>query len=187
MRMHARALAGAVAIMVVLGLASCGGDDDSETSESSTTTTESEPSSTEEATTTTEPLPPEEQAWADLEAGSQAFSAVAAAPDPDAPELLRYFTGESLAGVQSLMRDLQAGSGGSINSVQLHRYSVTVASETATVDYCFIDSSQRLDTSGNPTGEPEVTSMRSTAQMELIDDIWKLAQETLTPEECPAS
>ncbi len=187
MRTHARALAGAVAIMVVLGLASCGGDDDSETSESSTTTTESEPSSTEEATTTTEPLPPEEQAWADLEAGSQAFSEVAAAPDPDAPELLRYFTGESLAGVQSLMRDLQAGSGGSINSVELHQYSVTVVGETATVDYCFVDSSQRLATSGNTTGAPEVTSMRSTAQMELIDDIWKLAQETLTPEECPAS
>jgi hypothetical protein len=31
-----------------------------------------------------------------------------------------------------------------------------------------------------------VTAMRGTAQMQRIDDIWKIAEQTFTPEECPS-
>lgn len=185
MRSRARAASVALATALAVAAAACGGGDE-DTSRSDDSTANEDDSSTTEVDSTTTTLSPEDQAWADLEAGSEAFSAVAADPDPEAPELVRYFTGDSLAGVQGLMRDLQAGTGGSINSVELHRYSVTVVGRTATVDYCFVDSSQHLDTAGNPSGPPSESSMRSTAQMELIDGVWKLAQENLTPEECPA-
>lgn len=189
MRTRARPCPRAVAAsltIVVLGIAACGGGDDSTDASEGSNATESTPSSTEAETTTTEPVPPEEQAWADLQAAYAAFSAVAATPDPDSPELSRYFTGESLTGVQQTMSDLKAGTGGSINSVQLHRYSINVAGETATADYCFIDSSQHLDSGGNPIEEPRLTSMRANAQMQHIDGVWKLAEQTFTPEECPA-
>jgi hypothetical protein len=188
MRTRARPSRRAVAVtstILALGIVACGGGDSTDASERSTTT-ESTPSSTEAETTTTAPVPPEDQAWADLEAAYAAFSAVAAAPDPDSPELARYYTGESLASVQQTMRDLKAGTGGSVNSVQLHRYSVSVVGDTATADYCFIDSSQHLDSAGNPVEAPELTSMRANSQMQHIDGVWKLAQQTFTPEECPA-
>ena len=183
MRAQRRVLAMAVAAALAVSGA-CGGDEgdegdtDADALESGDDTTTSS-----EATTTT--LTPEDAVWRDVVAGSDALSAVSAAPDPEAPDLLRYYTGDSLAGLQDAMRDLQSG-GAVDTSAELHRYSVAVAGETATVDYCFVDTTQRLTTAGDPIGPPEVTSMRSAAQLELVEDVWKISQQTLTPEECPA-
>ncbi len=178
----------AVLIAVALGLTACGGgnDPDRDTRSDAPTTTGSddETAETDESTTTT--LPPEDQAWADLTAATEVVATLSAAPDPDAPELAQHFTGASLAGMQSTMRDLQAG-GGAITSIQPHRYSVTAVGDTATVDYCYSSNTSYLDTAGNQTGASEVTAMRGTAQMQRIDDIWKIAEQTFTPEECPSS
>jgi hypothetical protein len=178
----------AALIAVTLGLSACGGGDDpdDDTRSDAPTTTESDDDAAEADETTTTTLPPEEQAWADLTAATEAVATLSAAPNPDAPELVQYFTGESLAGMQSTMRDLQAG-GGAITSIQPHRYSVTVVGDTATVDYCYSSNTSYLDTAGNETGGTEVSSMRGTAQMQRIDDIWKIAEQTFTPEECPSS
>lgn len=179
----------AALIALTLGLSACGSDDDpdsDDTRSDAPTTTESggAESGSDETTTTT--LPPEDQAWADLIAATEVVAALSAAPNPDAPELAQHFTGESLAGMQSTMRDLQAG-GGAITTIQPHRYSVTVVGDTATVDYCYSSNTSYLDTAGNQTGATEVTAMRGTAQMQHVDDIWKIAEQTFTPEECPSS
>ena len=187
MRRTIRALALAAGGLVVLGsLTACGGDDDggdaSAVEDLDTTTTEA--GGDPDSTTTT--LVPEEAAWADLTAGYQAVAALSAAPDPASPQLEKYYTGDALAGLQNTMRDLQAG-GAAQTTVDLHQYSVSVGGDAATVDYCFVDTTQRLDTSGQPTGTPEVTSMRANAQLQLIDGTWKLSQTTIEPEQCPGS
>jgi hypothetical protein len=177
----------AALIALTLGFTACGGDDaggDDTRSDAPTTTEPDGESDGDDETTTT--LPPEEQAWADLTAATAAVAALSAAPNPDAPELAQYFTGESLAGMQSTMRDLQAG-GAAQTSIQPHRYSVTVVGDTATVDYCYSSNTTYLDTAGNPTGATEATAMRGTAQMERIDDMWKIREQAFTPEECPSS
>jgi hypothetical protein len=134
------------------------------------------------------PVPPEEQAWNDLVGATEVVTEVSADPDPDAPELARHFTGESLAGMQDAMRDLQAAGSGAETSIEVHRYSVDLTGEaTATVEYCYRSTTQHLDTAGNITGSVEEASMRATAQMQHVDDIWKIAEQTFTPEECPAS
>jgi hypothetical protein len=176
----------AVAAALAVSSGACGGDDEGDASDTDANASESGDDTTTSSEATTTTLTPEEAVWRDVVAGSDALSAVSAAPDPEAPDLLRYYTGESLAGLQDAMRDLQAG-GAVDTSAELHRYSVAVAGETASADYCFVDTTQRLTTAGDPVGPPEVTSMRSTAQLELVDDVWKISQQTFTPEECPAS
>jgi hypothetical protein len=176
----------AVAVALAVSSGACGGDDEGDASGTDANDLESDDGTTTSSEATTTTLTPEEAVWRDIVAGSDALSAVSAAPDPEAPDLLRYYTGDSLAGLQDAMRDLQAG-GAADTSAELHRYSVAVAGETATADYCFVDTTQRLTTEGVPIGPPTVTAMRSAAQLELIDDVWKISQQTLTPEECPAS
>jgi len=185
---RARSSMVAALIALTLGFTACGGDGDGDgddTRSDAPTTTEPDGDATEDDETTTA-LPPEDQAWADLTAATAAVAALSAAPNPDAPELAQYFTGESLAGMQSTMRDLQAG-GAAQTSIEPHRYSVTVVGDTATLDYCYSSNTTYLDTAGNPTGAPEVTAMRGTAQMERIDDMWKIRDQSFTPEECPSS
>jgi len=181
-----RALVVAVAALVVLGLAACGGDDDESdaTADDAGSAEQADDTTSTEATTTT--LTPEQQVWSDLEAGYQAVATLAARPDPDAPELAAYYTGESLQGFQDTMRDLQAG-GATATTISLHQYGVSVAGTVAQVDYCFVDTSQRLDTSGNAAGAPEVTSVRANAQMEQVDGTWKMSNSTIEPEQCPVS
>ena len=127
---------------------------------------------------------PEEAAWADLEPATGG-AALSAAPDlaSRAREVLRRRRVDRL---QDTIRDLQAGGGGP-TTVDLHQYSVSVGGDTAPVGYCFVDTTQRLDTSGQPTGTPEVTSMRANAQLQLIDGTWKLSETTIGPEQCPGS
>jgi hypothetical protein len=189
MRTIQRALVATLLALLVLGLAACGGDDGDTSSDDSTTSAQpdDETTTTTAATTTTAPVPVEDQVWGELTAAMQAVATVSAAPDPDAPELVRHFTGESLAGIQSTMRDLAAGGSGANTAIEPHRYSVTVVGDTATVDYCYTSNTTYLDTAGQASGGVEVTSMRGTAQMQRIDDVWKIAQQTFSPEECPAS
>jgi hypothetical protein len=186
---RARSSMAAALIALMLGLTACGGGDDNDSDDTRSdapTTTESDDEAVEDDETTTTTLPPEEQAWADLTAATTVVATLSAAPNPDAPELAQHFTGESLSGMQATMRDLQAG-GGADTSIQPHRYSVTVVGDTATVDYCYTSNTTYLDTAGNPTGASEATSMRGTAQMQHVDDMWKIAEQTFTPEECPSS
>jgi hypothetical protein len=183
MKPAGRALAAAAGALMVLGIAACGGDDDDDASADAGGQLD-ETTTTEDVTTTT--LAPEQQVWSDLEAGYQAVASVAGRPDPDAPELAAHFTGESLQGFQDAMRDLQAG-GASSTTISLHQYSVAVGGTIAQVDYCFVDTSQHLDATGNPAGAPEVTSMRANAQMEHVDGTWKMSSSTIEPEQCPAS
>lgn len=180
---HVRRALGAVAVaLMVLGAAACGGDDDDASADADGDVDET--ATSEEVTTTT--LAPEQQVWRDLEAGYQAVASLAGQPDPDAPELAAHFSGETLQGFQDAMRDLQAG-GASSTTITLHQYSVAVGGTTAQVDYCFVDTSQHLDATGNPAGAPEVTSMRANAQMEHVDGKWKMSSSTIEPQECPAS
>ena len=187
MRRPTRALATVAVALLALGSpAACGGDDDdgdaSAVEDLDATTTEAGADA--EATTTT--LVPEEAAWADLSAGYEAVAALSATPDPASPQLEQYYTGDALAGLQDAMRDLQAG-GAAQTTVTLHQYSVSVGGDAATADYCFVDTTQRLDTSGQPSGTPEVTSMRANAQLQLMDGTWKMSRTTIEPERCPAS
>ena len=186
MRSRGRALALASVLMMPVLAAACGGDGDADDSSAvedlDTTTTPGD----DDAGTTTTTLVPEEAAWADLSAGYQAVATLSATPDPASPELERYFTGEALTGLQETMRDLQAG-GAAQTTVTLHQYSVSVGGDVATADYCFVDTTQHLDTSGQPAGAPEVTSMRATADLELTDGTWKMSNSTIAPEQCPAS
>ena len=182
-----RALAAATIAILLSALAACGGDDGDDSTavdDLDTSTTEADDAATGDETTTT--LTPEAQAWSDLDAGYQTVAALSATPDPASPELERHFTGESLAGFQDTMRDLQVG-GAAQTTVTLHQYSVSVGGSSATADYCFVDTTQRLDTAGNLAGPPEVTSMRATSQLELIDGTWKMSRSTSEPEQCPAS
>lgn len=186
-----RALVAATTVLVALGsLAACGDDGGDEPTTdigaddtSADGSAGSESTGEDESTSTT--LSPEDQVWEHLNAGYTAVAELSAAPDPDAPELAKYHTGDALSGLQDTMRDLRAG-GGAETTVTLHRYSVSVTGETATAEYCFVDTSQYLDTAGNPAGEPEVTSMRANAELQLIDGTWKMSQSTIEPERCPA-
>lgn len=178
----------AAAAVLALTLAACGGDGDdgTEAADDTTTTESGDGTTTEPDTSTTEELSPEDRVWADLTAAMDVVVEVSAAPDPESPDLERHFTGESLSGIQDSIRDLQAGGAGATVTMSPHRYSVNVGGELATVDYCYTSETVYLDTAGNPAGT-ENTSMRGTAQMELIDDIWKIAEQEFTQEECPAS
>ena len=172
MRSPRRALAAATIAVLLSALAACGGDDGDDSTavdDLDTSTTEADDAATGDETTTT--LTPEAQAWSDLDAGYQAVATLSATPDPASPELERHFTGESLAGFQDTMRDLQVG-GAAQTTVTLHQYSVSVGG---------------IDTAGNLAGPPEVTSMRATSQLELIDGTWKMSRSTSEPEQCPAS
>jgi ABC-type glycerol-3-phosphate transport system substrate-binding protein len=186
MTRRARACLAAATTLVALGtLAACGDDDaDEAATDGADETTTTAPAAEESTTSTT--LPPEDQVWADLTAAYEAISDVAADPDPNAPELAEHHTGRALDLIQSTMRDLQAG-GPAESAVTLHRYAVSVSGEAATVDYCFVDTSQYFDLEGNPVGSEEVTSMRADGKLEHVDGTWKISQVNLEPEPCPAS
>lgn len=194
MRIHARTRAVAAALLVALGVVACGGgdsDDDrgsagaEESSEGTdgggeaTSTTTTVP----EATTTT--LSPEDEVWQSVSEGHQAMSTLGAAPDPNAPELAQYYTGESLERLQGAVTDAIAGNETFQTTVELHRYSITIGGDVAEVDYCFIDRTQLL-VGGQPSGPLDVASMRSRAQMQRIDGQWKMASATREEEQCPA-
>lgn len=107
-------------------------------------------------------LSPEDAVWQSVSEGAQALAALEA-PDPNAPVLAQYFTGDSLALLQQAMTDDLAGNTTRQSTIELHRYSVTVGGDTADVDYCFIDTTQ-LFAGGQ----------------------WKVASETREEEQCPA-
>jgi hypothetical protein len=192
MRTHARALAGAGVLLLVLGLAACGDDggaddgsstDTGEETADDTTTTEADAGST---TSTTEQLSPEEEVIRDYEAAYVAAATALNPPNPDSPELPAHFTGEALASHQSTIRSMQSG-GAAADSIVEHRPSnVVITGETATLRDCFVDTTQMIDlTSGQPAGQPTVTTLHVDVELERVDGTWKVARRSERTDPCP--
>lgn len=167
-------------VAVTLPLVACGGDDDAG---GDITTTEPPETTTTVASTTT--LSPEQQAEADVRAAYDAYRGMserlAAAPDPDDPEIDQRVTGpardkllDSLTTMQAQQERIEFGPSNSHRVVE-----VVIEGSTATVTDCVMDEGARVsDLTGERTEFPAtpglfVVTMESSSSGWLVASIRK--------------
>lgn len=191
MRRHARlVVALATAALLVLSSSACGGDDDAagadETeSEVDGSTTSETTASDEDTTTTTVALTPEEELLRDYEAANVAFSEAHNPPNPDSPGLLAHYAGDRLERIQSRIEGMRGAGAGGVNSVEVHPSNVVITGDTATLRDCFVDRSQHVDlATGELLGEPGETVGHVDVELQRIDGVWKVVQETPREDTC---
>ncbi len=191
---RARALAAALAVAVLVGPAACGGggegggDGDTEAGEDATSAdagSDATGADDPAGTTTTEALTPEEEVVRDYEAAFAAFAAAANPPDPEHPDFLARFTGDTLDRLQGTLRQYAGINAGADTSTELHPSDVVVVGDSATLVDCMVDHTQMVDlASGEPVGEAGETVQHLDVQLERADGVWKIALLTERTDPC---
>jgi hypothetical protein len=167
-------------VAAVLLLAACNGNggDAADT----TTTTAPDDTTTSAAPTTTSL---EDEVIRDYEAANAALSAAGNPPNPNHPDLLRYWTGDALAFMQSRLTQLQANNVGAENTVETHPVVRSLSGDTAQLDDCFVDHTQLINLATNePVGDPGTTTQNAEVQMQRGPDVWQIAVQTVRDEPC---
>jgi hypothetical protein len=176
-----RALAGALVVAAV-GLAGCGGGGgaaDSATASTSPATATSD-APTPESTTTTTAAPTEEEAILAAYHGYwDTWLAANDPPNPDHPDLERYYTGPALERAKSAVSDnrlIRQVIRLPEESVSRHEARlVALDSDRATVSDCSVDDAIVVDEpSGRVLNDQVVTELLS-ASIARIDGTWKVA------------
>jgi hypothetical protein len=175
----ARAFRPLIAATVLLVVACNGNGDDAADSTTSTareTTTTLAPSTT---------VSPEDEVIRDYQAATEALSAAFNPPNPQHPDLLRYWTGDALAFYQSRINQLQANNVGAENTIETHPVVRSVTGDAAVLDDCIVDSTQLINLATNePVGDPGNTTQGLDVEMQRGADVWQISVRTAREDPC---
>jgi hypothetical protein len=166
--------------VAVLLLAACNGNGDD--TADATTSTAPETTTTSAPTTT---LNLEEEVIRDYQTGTAALSAAGNPPNPNHPDVLRYWTGDALTFIQSRIGQLQANNVGAENTIETHPVVRSISADTAVIDDCFVDHTQLIDLATNqPVGDPGTTTQNAEVHMQRGPDVWQISVRTVREEPC---
>ena len=176
---------------LALVVAGCGDDAGGEGA-TGTTAAEDESSTTNEAEgeapSTTAPPTPEEQVLFDYGNARDAINVAANPPNPEHPELLKYWTGDSLAQVQSTFTQWKGLNIGAQSTVEVDAEVISIAGDVAVVVDCFVDTTQMVDlATGRAAGAPEVTTQHTDVRLERSEGVWKIGRQEKRQDPCTPS
>jgi hypothetical protein len=164
-------------VAIALPLVACGGDDDAG---GDTTTTEPPKTTTTAAPTTT--LSPEQQAEADVRAAYDAYwdmsERLAAAPDPQDPEIAERMTGSARDAVTTQLTELMAtGQAVTFGDRNAHDVTeVTVEGGTARVRDCHVEDGRRYDVTSGETTLEALATVSLDIRLTHEGDAWKVSE-----------
>lgn len=171
-----------VVLTMVALVAACGDDDDSGSDD--TSSSETTESTVDETTSTT--LSPEQEVLRDYDLARNAIAAAANPPDPNHPELVRYWGGEALTALQAMFTQWQGLNVATQTEVQVDAEVTALAGDTATVRDCFTDTSQTIDlATGQPAGQPDTTTQHVDVNLERRDGVWVVMRQVQRSDPCP--
>jgi len=175
-------------LVAVLALAACGDDSGggasdesgSESAEHSgdSTTTETPASST------TAALTPEEEVLRDYQLATDAGIAASNPPNPEHPDLVRYWGDDALALSQSDIGQWQGLGIGMISEVEVDAAVVTLTGDTAVVRDCFTDTTRSIELATGETSEPGSTTQLVEVSLERRDGIWVAVHQEMLADSC---
>lgn len=175
-------------MVAMLALAACGdssGDGDSDESGSESAEQSAESTSTEApATSTTAALTPEDEVLRDYQAATDAGIAASNPPNPDHPDLVRYWGDDALALIQSDIGQWQSLGIGMISEVEVDAVVVTLTGETAVVRDCFTDTTRSIEIATGETSAPGSTTQLVEVSLERRDGIWVAVHQEKLADTC---
>ncbi len=174
MRTRIRALAGAVAIMLVLGLAACGGDDD-ETESSDTTVTEESDAGGGDTTTTVAPTP-DDLAIAAYNRAWEAMFAASNPPNPMHPSISESLTGVAAQSIAGVVIEQQNAGQHTVGSMQTHPEVVSSTADEVLLRDCTVEDSTTYDTATNAVVE-EGSGIPRSREAEVVNQegTWRVS------------
>jgi hypothetical protein len=128
---------------------------------------------------------PEQVVIQDYQAGTAALSAAFNPPNPQHPDLLRYWTGDALTFMQSRITQLQANNVAYQNTIETHPVVRSISGDIAVIDDCIEDHTQTINLATNePVGNPGNTIQGIDVEMQRGADVWQIAVRTAREEPC---
>lgn len=184
MRTPARALAGAMAILLVAGAAACGDDGDDDGGEGADEVEAAEVAGDDRETTTSVPPTPEELAVAAYRESWAATFRALDPPDPESPDIAETLTGEALSETVNIVATRERLGHRVEGAIEPHPVVVSATATEVLLDDCAIENSVEYDGAGAVVDTADDATFNYRVTVVNEDGAWKVAKFERREEPC---
>jgi hypothetical protein len=183
MRTYARALTAAGAVLLVLGLAACGGDGGGGDADASTDADEPTTTSAAEETTTAEPTP-DEQAVAAYEAAWDAMFTASNPPNPQHSVIGESLTGSAAQWVVGVVIEQQNNEQYTVGSMQTHPEVVSSTPTEVRIRDCTVEDSTTYSADGSVAEAGPSPPRSRVVTVVNQDGVWRVSEIQTLEDSC---